>query len=110
MARSSGSRSLPLTSTSKEKASDCGSIPAISPMRTPTLTARAGLCDSVSLRTASRIPLAMPTSCISANPRQLAAGQHVDDAGGAEGRVHGDEPGMTLDHFSDDGGLGSERR
>src|ERR1035438_9091124 len=109
MARSSGSRSLPLTSTSKEKARDCGSIPAISPMRTPTLTARAGLCASVSLRTASRIPLAMPTSCISADPRQLVAGQHVDDAGGAEGCVHGNESAMAIDHFADDGGLGAER-
>src|ERR1039458_2645279 len=109
MARSSGSRSLPLTSTSNEKARDCGSIPAISPMRTPTLTARAGLRASVSLRTASRIPLAMPTSCISADPRQLVAGQHVDDAGGAEGRVHGDESRMALDHFSDDRGLRAER-
>src|ERR1017187_6789335 len=109
MARSSGSRSLPLTSTSKEKARDCGSMPAISPMRTPTLTARAGLCASVSLRTASRIPLAMPTSCISTDPRQLVAGQHVDDAGGAERRVHGDESGVASDHFADDGGLGAER-
>src|ERR1017187_7050070 len=109
MARSSGSRSLPLTSTSKEKARDCGSMPAISPMRTPTLTARAGLRAAVSLRTASRIPLAMPTSCISADPRKLVAGQHVDDAGGAERRVHGDESGMAPDHFADDGGLGAQR-
>src|ERR1017187_48767 len=109
MARSSGSRSLPLTSTSNEKARDCGSIPAISPMRTPTLTARAGLCASVSFRTASRIPLAMPTSCISADPRQLVAGQHVDDAGGAERGVHGDESGMASDHFSDDSGFGAKR-
>src|ERR1017187_8847224 len=78
-------------------------------MRTPTLTARAGLCASVSLRTASRIPLAMPTSCISTDPRQLVAGQHVDGAGGAERRVHGDEAGMASDYCSDDGGLRAER-
>src|SRR5438309_5849396 len=109
IARSSGSKSLPFTSASKQKASESGSMLAMAPIRTPTLVGRAGRRGADSLRTASRIAAATPISCTSADPRQLISGQCVDDAGRPERSAQSYQAGLTGRDGADYGSLAAER-
>src|SRR5450759_3089640 len=52
---------------------------------------------------------AEPYATTSANPRELVAGEHVDDSGGAEGGLHGNHGGMPAGHRADDGGVAAQR-
>jgi hypothetical protein len=61
-----------------------------------------------SVATASRIELAIPISCISANPRELISGEHVDDAVRAESGAHRDQSRVRFTNSADHAGFAAK--
>src|SRR5271166_6489313 len=109
---SAPSNAVPCAHTSKTKRSASGSTAVRRPTSTRTRSTRAPAACSAQTSTTEA---AIPSSCMSADSRQLIAGEHVDDALAAERCLHRYHAGRFARDLADDGciaagGLGPHRR